>query len=527
MNNGIEGDVQSRMDAFRGNPQALAQRYSQDQQLIDLLALQKLKSEKDAAARQMQMQAGQGQMPTVAQQREQELMGMAKQDVAQRVGAVGQQQAQQQQKNLQQAMQGGIAQAPAPNMMPAQAMASGGIVAFAGPDGSQVKGEMPEWIRNAPEWLKAQWREADATGNVRALQGIKQRAEQLAQTTVAPPVRAPITLAAPAQVPPGVPPGQRPVGAAPIPGGAAPNALPGSPPGEAPGTLPGPPPTRQATAQGIAKALPQAAQGAQPDEMQELRGALGEYLTKGVKEDPEAAAAAERAAYDKQFGPLYQQQRELSQQGIAQLQQRMAQQPKKDPISEFLRGMSSQRTLGMALGAGGAGITAAQRANFDQQALLEDALQKMREEGLSAQVTQETAKRGAGTTAAEKARLRAKEAAAVAGPYTTGMAAADARREIAERDAVIKEHNRKLGLDDATSNMILQRVKAANDSIADLYPNAKFNPTEAAKRDEAMKASERKIYAAFGRTPPETPAPAAGTPTGQKVVPFGQLTQGK
>jgi len=131
MNNGIEGDVQSRMDAFRGNPQALAQRYAQDQQLIDLLALQKLKSEKDAAARQMQMQAGQGQMPTIAQQREQELMGMAKQEVAQRVGAVGQQQAQQQQKNLQQAMQGGIAQAPAPNMMPAQAMASGGIVAFA------------------------------------------------------------------------------------------------------------------------------------------------------------------------------------------------------------------------------------------------------------------------------------------------------------------------------------------------------------------------------------------------------------
>ena len=90
------------------------------------------------------------------------------------------------------------------------------------------------------------------------------------------------------------------------------------------------------------------------------------------------------------------------------------------------------------------------------------------------------------------------------------MAAADARREIAERDAVIKEHNRKLGLDDATSNLILQRVKAANDSIAELYPNAKFNPTEAAKRDEAMKASERKIYAVFGRTPPETSAPTAG-----------------
>lgn len=127
----IDQEIQARMNAFRGNPQALMQRYSQSQQLLDLLALQKLKSEKEAAMRQMQMQAGQGQMPTVAQQREQELMGMAKQEVADRVGQVAQQQAKQQQENLQRVAQAGIAQAPAPNMMPAQAMASGGIVAFA------------------------------------------------------------------------------------------------------------------------------------------------------------------------------------------------------------------------------------------------------------------------------------------------------------------------------------------------------------------------------------------------------------
>ena len=69
----IDQEIQNRMDAYRGNPQALMQRYAQSQQLIDLLALQKLKSEKEAAARQMQMGAP-GQMPTVAQQREQQVL---------------------------------------------------------------------------------------------------------------------------------------------------------------------------------------------------------------------------------------------------------------------------------------------------------------------------------------------------------------------------------------------------------------------------------------------------------------------
>lgn len=67
----LDREIVQRMDAYRGNPQALAQRYQQSQQLIDLLALQKLKSEKEAAARSLQMQqTPQGGLPTVAQQRE-------------------------------------------------------------------------------------------------------------------------------------------------------------------------------------------------------------------------------------------------------------------------------------------------------------------------------------------------------------------------------------------------------------------------------------------------------------------------
>jgi hypothetical protein len=134
---GINNEVNERANAFRGNPQALAQRYDKDQQLIDLLALQKIKSDMDAAKRQITMQsAQQGQPPTVKAQREREVFDMTKEDVAKRVTDVAQQKQQEEQKKIQELMQSGIAQAPAPNMMQ---MAGGGIVAFAGEDGSYVE----------------------------------------------------------------------------------------------------------------------------------------------------------------------------------------------------------------------------------------------------------------------------------------------------------------------------------------------------------------------------------------------------
>ena len=53
---GIEQLIQQKEDVYRSNPQALEQKYNKDKQLIDLLAMQKLKSEKESAARDMQLQ---------------------------------------------------------------------------------------------------------------------------------------------------------------------------------------------------------------------------------------------------------------------------------------------------------------------------------------------------------------------------------------------------------------------------------------------------------------------------------------
>jgi len=137
----LDQDVQSRVDAYRGNPQALQQKYSVSKDLLDLMALQKLTKEKESAARELQMamaaQQGQG-AGTIRDQLQQKALGMTKQELEKQQMALLQQKQQQQQQNLQQLAQSGIAQNPAPNMEGGPGFASGGIIAFAGPTGSEV-----------------------------------------------------------------------------------------------------------------------------------------------------------------------------------------------------------------------------------------------------------------------------------------------------------------------------------------------------------------------------------------------------
>ena len=127
----IDSEINDRMDAFRGNPNALMQRYNQSREFIDLIALQKLKSEKEAAARDVQMKM-QNNPNTIKAQREQELLGMNKDDVAKQMGGILALNKAKQQNNVQKvANMGvppanrGIAGQSAPNM---QTLAGGGIV---------------------------------------------------------------------------------------------------------------------------------------------------------------------------------------------------------------------------------------------------------------------------------------------------------------------------------------------------------------------------------------------------------------
>ena len=150
----IDQEIQSKVDAYRSNPQQLMQRYQQNQQLVDLLALQKLKSEKEAAARDMQLQMQQ-QPQTIKQQREAELLNMTKQEMMQQTQGVMQQRQAQQQQNMQQVAQQGLGalanQRPAapqgaPQGQPMPRMAAGGIVSFQ--PGGSVEGPVTyqQWL---------------------------------------------------------------------------------------------------------------------------------------------------------------------------------------------------------------------------------------------------------------------------------------------------------------------------------------------------------------------------------------------
>jgi len=132
------GGVDDRVSAYMGNTKPLEQRYEMTQDLLDLLALQKIKSQKDAASRQMQMQMAQQQAQsgeagmTVAQQREKQVSEITKNELAEQRGDTARQQNAEQQANLQKLM-GGVASAPGAAMAAQpQAMAAGGIVGYAG-----------------------------------------------------------------------------------------------------------------------------------------------------------------------------------------------------------------------------------------------------------------------------------------------------------------------------------------------------------------------------------------------------------
>jgi len=142
----ILGDIDQKADAYRNNPDALAQSYQQNQQLIDLLVLQKLKTDKEAAQRDMQAKM-QTPASTIKDQREEQVMGMTRNEVAQQVTPGLQALGQQMQAAQAQPQAQGISSVPAPNMQQV-GMAGGGIIAFAGDKGSEVKGKRKD-VRQA------------------------------------------------------------------------------------------------------------------------------------------------------------------------------------------------------------------------------------------------------------------------------------------------------------------------------------------------------------------------------------------
>ena len=150
----IDQEIAQRVDAYRSNPQALQQRYAANQELLDLLALQRLKSEKDDAMRKIQMEMEQNPQ-TIKQQKERQLLEMTKQDLTNQTAGIMQNAQKKQQKNIQrvakqgsanpqqlQKMQAGLGALAQRQQQQGQApmrMAAGGIVAFENGGGVRKK----------------------------------------------------------------------------------------------------------------------------------------------------------------------------------------------------------------------------------------------------------------------------------------------------------------------------------------------------------------------------------------------------
>jgi len=132
---GIDQRVQDTVNAYRDNPDALQQKYALTNELLHLLALQKIRSDEKIAVGELKLSMSQNPK-TIAAQREGEAVARATKEVTEGIrGVLAQKQAGQQQNMQRVAAGAGIAGQPAPNMA---RLAGGGIVAFAGPAGSAV-----------------------------------------------------------------------------------------------------------------------------------------------------------------------------------------------------------------------------------------------------------------------------------------------------------------------------------------------------------------------------------------------------
>ena len=100
INQGISATVDDKVDAYRANPDALAQRAKGSQDLLDLLALQQVNKEKEAAKRQIQLNT-QPPQDTILAQLEAEAVGRTKEDMVNQIGGIMQKDNQAQAKNMQ------------------------------------------------------------------------------------------------------------------------------------------------------------------------------------------------------------------------------------------------------------------------------------------------------------------------------------------------------------------------------------------------------------------------------------------
>ena len=469
-NPGIDSQVAQRVDAYQGNPQGLMQQYSKTQQLVDLLALQQLKTQKEAAAKQkmLQMAQAQGQPGTIAEQREKEVLDLTRGELSEKATGVAGILAKAQQDKA------AAANAPAPGSPPAPGAAAGlptlpsnaaapgfahgGIIAFAKGDPvvdpTELAGQKVDAARKALAEAKARLggsikRSTDPAGAkaaqeaVDAAQAASDAAMQEYQATISPAMKLPVTNvnfraqmrdAAAAVEPPSAPPvdtttlqGAEGAGITSVlPPAAAPRAAVPRPQPPAAAAPPPPPPA--------AAGLPQVT--AQPDQ---LTVAAEKAAMSGIASDPLAqrkAAQAEAFGFTKRTPEEEAGYKNVNEKQAAFDAARFGPGTNWEKIAAALAGGAGHSTLGLT-GAGvtTAGLGALAKSREDRNAALKSDFERMDKYNTGSQAIRQKAVEsgGAAETAAGQRQGNAMQAA---------TAIADTRARTAASLAETKERSR-------------------------------------------------------------------------------------
>jgi DNA-directed RNA polymerase subunit F len=143
--NSLLSNIDDKMKMFRANPEQARQRAKMTGSTLDAIAAEKVLNDKMDAANELKRQLP-GGLSTIVDQNDQELQGMAVQELADGIGKIFQVNQAKKQKNLNKIASMGLAGAPVQKRM---AMADGGIVGYqAGNTVGTDRGRAIEYIQS-------------------------------------------------------------------------------------------------------------------------------------------------------------------------------------------------------------------------------------------------------------------------------------------------------------------------------------------------------------------------------------------
>lgn len=462
-------EVSDRVAAYMGKPQQLAQKYAQQMQLIDLLALQKIKSMQEAAQRDLALKQGQqGMPPPIKDQREQqvfentqrELLGNMRQSSPNPAGAgpaapgpaaPGPVAAPTAKRPP---MMAGLPAAPgAAQAAQPKAMAAGGIVAFSGdkpvgsvvpdPDPYKQVNEEGEVTTPELEWIRKKWRVAKEAAK-EAAKNLTGSAREAAETYQEPGMGAAMPSV---QKLPRISPTPRPVENKPAP--ITPEDMKALDPmyrqglGALPQAQPQPRPQPRSAAPAAAPAAPAAAAPTTPaaptiapPPASDFQQKLEKGILTQLEADPAAKRREEMEFAQKFWEPHLKSQQDLYARQAKEIEaNRAPERSKEEKIYDALMAMGQYRNLGFGAAAAARADKEAATAEWEQRQKAMERLHALQQKGVDASAAIQGKAWESGAKAMDAARTAYNDALKSGMSHSDAMATAKMHYDVANLQA--------------------------------------------------------------------------------------------